>query len=684
MERKNKRQPLILKKHATFPTFQMFAYAGKKSVLAAEDVFKICVLTTLSWLREKLDEVGGFDEINLPEPEDYRRVSATDFVEVNSALVGYDLNIGSAPEQKIWALQLKEPDQGISRTIGGVTEYSRSPVVGRMIETNIAFCINGGVVECGFKTIVTEPAGTETQPEVFRYAIIKTLIRNPLVGLSGFYPFIEDMIPVNDGRKAKKLAAWLGNAERQTPAVVLAEYREDEGEEEEAIDPDGLTAAFLARVPSHGMDFRIPAKIPGPLEFQKEQRPFGLPVWIELDKALFPEIYAARPDKIPKGIQAQPDKAEDAKSVSKKLEKTPKKRFSEPRLAADLSAEARHLVGFAHFFALSHGALEEFNKNLAGCAVEAGGMAIFTRPPLVREESAFVVPRRRIQENAAFFAPWSELLYGFPLGEEFDFAHCKFVPDIQALTHHLNAEKINAVYRTKQEVAEALEEFQRKYEELEKQYQDFQKESAAGVNKQLKSLQFQNTQLSESLQTQKNEAEKTIADLKRQLSRTEERLSWHERMESRPAAMAEITPWAEREFAGRLLLLPRAKQLLAETKNNRPDLIWKALAFLGSEYYDMQVQRITEEEAKTRASYKYQRWFDVSPISEEIIRAYPREYKVHYSQNAFTGKKKEVGLNLHLRSGVDSENLVRIYFLWDREKKLVVIGSLPDHLPPPN
>ena len=44
------------------------------------------------------------------------------------------------------------------------------------------------------------------------------------------------------------------------------------------------------------------------------------------------------------------------------------------------------------------------------------------------------------------------------------------------------------------------------------------------------------------------------------------------------------------------------------------------------------------------------------------------------------GKEMDSDLNCHLRVGNDSENLLRIYFLHDDEQRLIVIGSLPDHL----
>ena len=40
----------------------------------------------------------------------------------------------------------------------------------------------------------------------------------------------------------------------------------------------------------------------------------------------------------------------------------------------------------------------------------------------------------------------------------------------------------------------------------------------------------------------------------------------------------------------------------------------------------------------------------------------------------------ESGLDYHLRVGSDPENLLRIYFLHDDKKKLIVVGSLPRHL----
>lgn len=76
---------------------------------------------------------------------------------------------------------------------------------------------------------------------------------------------------------------------------------------------------------------------------------------------------------------------------------------------------------------------------------------------------------------------------------------------------------------------------------------------------------------------------------------------------------------------------------------------------------------------------KYGRPFDVGGSGDKSIEAYPREYKIKYGKG-YTGKPKEVLLNMHLKVGISKGNLIRIYFHIDKEKELLVIGSLPYHL----
>ena len=78
-------------------------------------------------------------------------------------------------------------------------------------------------------------------------------------------------------------------------------------------------------------------------------------------------------------------------------------------------------------------------------------------------------------------------------------------------------------------------------------------------------------------------------------------------------------------------------------------------------------------------SRKYGRPFEVSSIGEMTIQFTPAQYKIKYFTNA-QGKKRETALDQHLKVGNDPENLLRIYFTLDEDKKLIVVGSLPRHL----
>lgn len=79
---------------------------------------------------------------------------------------------------------------------------------------------------------------------------------------------------------------------------------------------------------------------------------------------------------------------------------------------------------------------------------------------------------------------------------------------------------------------------------------------------------------------------------------------------------------------------------------------------------------------------KIQQKFCHYPQSDHTIKTYS-DYKIKYF-DGHTGRKTESALDFHLKCGVDSEHLIRIYYLHDDNKKLIVIGSMPEHLPTMN
>ena len=165
------------------------------------------------------------------------------------------------------------------------------------------------------------------------------------------------------------------------------------------------------------------------------------------------------------------------------------------------------------------------------------------------------------------------------------------------------------------------------------------------------------------------------------LAEKEEEIAYLKRKISQPEEHSQIAAWVEKHFAGRLLLHAKAKALL-EDKTARSvsvGLVCDALDFLATDYWERRYARISTEEMNNRCSKKYGRPFEVKPTGKNTIEFTPTQYKVKYFMGA-AGKPVESPLEFHLGVGNDPENLLRIYFLHDDEKKLIVVGSLPRHL----
>lgn len=150
----------------------------------------------------------------------------------------------------------------------------------------------------------------------------------------------------------------------------------------------------------------------------------------------------------------------------------------------------------------------------------------------------------------------------------------------------------------------------------------------------------------------------------------------------RPKLPKDVCDWVQRNYAGKMIFHSKAIALMNSVAPGRVDIpvLCDALEFLATEYRDGNIGLIDEAEMRRRCAEKYNRPFTVTPLAEAAIEAYPADYKIKYYMG-FTGKPRESLLDLHLSIGNKSENLIRIYFLYDKEKQLIVVGSLPKHLP---
>ena len=136
--------------------------------------------------------------------------------------------------------------------------------------------------------------------------------------------------------------------------------------------------------------------------------------------------------------------------------------------------------------------------------------------------------------------------------------------------------------------------------------------------------------------------------------------------------------WVDENLAGRLVFLPRAIRAVKDAAYHDAPLVYKALLLLADEYRNMRLG--ADDDGMTRFETRCDELslrFGES-ISEVTAGRYENQYYVEYP----VGSGLKHLLDFHLRKGTtkDDHLCLGIYFFWDEQARLVVVGSLPAHL----
>lgn len=235
-----------------------------------------------------------------------------------------------------------------------------------------------------------------------------------------------------------------------------------------------------------------------------------------------------------------------------------------------------------------------------------------------------------------------------------------------------------------QEADKTSEQWSKHLEEREKVWAQLVKGKDAEIDSlknQVDRLRKYQSQLEDEKADLRNQIEVCKEECRAVARSAEEQIAYYKRRRDRPTDHSGIAAWVARHFSDHLLLHSRAIGLLEEkdAKNVDLDLICDALDFLATDYWSNRYERISAEEMKTRCSAKYGRPFEIKPTGSSTIEFTPTQYKIKYFLG-FNGKPVESPLTHHLGVGNDPENLLRVYYLHDDEKRLIVVGSLPQHL----
>lgn len=595
-------QPIKLLKNRIYPTYQLYAVINSK--VSAEEAMVIAVLETFSWLRKRFRELTIPDEIDYPEPDKYKSVRLDDFksFRINE---GYVVDVVFIKEKGVFAFQLVEPDLGPEP---GNENQGRKPAPGRVFATNIAYRIYNGKLECGFKTVCSEPENTKAACEVFRLAVIRSIVLNELLGLDQIIPIIRDMHQINSIDKVDRFIDYIRSNERQLPFVLTVEYKK-------------------------------------PVDFNT--------------------LIKTKPDFDINNLLNR--KIEDLIATTKVEDK---EEIFEDRMR-ELAGKK---MGYAQFGFLPYRYINNFNDKL-GCNISGGDVCVFY-PERYNRKNLFKRDSIKLNEKK-FLKDLETELQEFPKYKNINFGNVIFINE--ARIEELN--KIIELSNSKEEIIKAIED---KIEIIEQKYED----KIAVLNNEMHekdekidTLKAEIKELNDKFDKFYLQVEKLKSDYNDQINKLNLKIEWKDNKLKQPRKTEDIPEWVEKQFAGKPIFHNRAIGEIKKTPTGEIDmsLLCDAIEYLANEYRDELLGLISEVESNNICSDKYNRSFVVAPTGDKSIEMYTKEYKVKYRKGQ-AGKPREVLLDQHLKVGKGNKDNLRIYFFYDEEKELIVVGSLPKHL----
>lgn len=150
-----------------------------------------------------------------------------------------------------------------------------------------------------------------------------------------------------------------------------------------------------------------------------------------------------------------------------------------------------------------------------------------------------------------------------------------------------------------------------------------------------------------------------------------------------PSGYDAMPRWADTYFADRLVLHSRAVRAMKDAAFKDVRLVYKALRLLSEDYWAMCANtdpgQRKELVARWQAGLKA---LNLEYNSHALAENRLGEFRDQYSIDYRIGQKTRQVLGAHLKYGTskDERYCMRIYYLWDDERQLVVVGHLPSHL----
>lgn len=628
--------PLHLIKNRTYPSYQLYATIENKKT-APEDAFKIAVLTAIGWLREKFSNLDMPEELQCPSPHEYAELNLNELKSFRLDC-GYVVDVVYISEIKNWSLQLVEPDLGLSK-------QQSNPVPGRIFTTNIGFRLVDDTVECGFNTLVSDPETVTEKCSVFRLGVVKLLVRNPMLGLQQCTRIIEHADTVDTSVKVRSLKDLIADDERTLPLAVFTMVKDGTGEK----------TMLAPNIDIMSLD-----------KYMGFRSTLNSPVKNALSGMYF---------TVSEGVWNTEARIDKPTAENETIPSSPKTIIeAEAYLPYDIKESAHTKMGYGHYYVIAEDKLTDVCK-LTGVQLKQGDVCVIEPKKFGGRVTVYPYSSYR-NRKSELIAEVDSFIQSYSMDKPMTFGKVLFSPDARMYQQEqlINSTKSRHTLLDQSREHERLL-MQKHNEEL--QMKDKQiyllNEKIGRLQQLLDEKNTVNAELRRAIEQLQINHEKNIRGL-------EEKLEFIDSLKERPTQPADVPKWVEKKFAGRMIFHQRAVDLISAVPSYEVDmeLLCDALEYLATEYYDFYTKVATEDEIMQRSSTKYNRPFKVTPTGYSSIEYSPIEYKVKYNLHGSTSK--QVALDMHLKAGVSTQHLIRIYFFYDSYNRYFVVGSLPKHL----
>ena len=602
----------LLKNHL-YPTYQLHAFMANDKT-TPQDGLRLAALTTMHWLKTRLGDDVPEDWKALPSPEEY--LSATDD-DLPSLYInqGHVVNIVSLPDKGMWTLQITEPDLGSDP---GNPEQSRQAIPGRIIETNIAFLIVGKQLECGFKTIISDPIGTQPEAEVYRIAVVRELMRNPAFGLKQVMDIPMQALRLSNTSHVKTMLYVTHHADNQIPTVIFTLPLEEKKAAPAAPDFSQIRI---------GKSFTPPLDLKG----------------LNLPKDLAKPVVAAKVETV----------------------------AVEPPF--DLEKFCYYTFSHCRTYVLEETAFKPFSSQ-TGLRFKPGDIIVLYPTALGGGEEVVSYKASKIQET---FETVEAGVKSYLKARPIDFGNITFLSEAREHLLRLSEELAESAEAADAHFKQELERINTVW-----RHEVAHKESdVAAVTAQLQRQKEYSARLEDDKAKLREDFAAEREKMQAEIDAHKETIAFLQRRVDKPTDYDGIAAWVEEHFEGRLLLHSKAiaRMLTKSCQCASVDLVCDALDYLATDYWEQRYHQLPKDIALTRCGEKYGRPFEIKPVGTYTIAYTPTDYKIPYFKDE-RGKTVDSDLDYHLCVGNDPENLLRIYFLHDDANQLIVVGSLPDHL----